>query len=67
MIFHMSPIPGYEALRQRLDLIVAGYRAETSEFGFADWRYWSAVRQVRDCGFTEADAARWLKLSPRHS
>ena len=53
----------YESLRAQLDDIVERYRAhDGSKAGLT---HEEAVKRIRQLGFTEADALRWLGANPR--
>jgi hypothetical protein len=58
--------PSYESLRAELDDIVERYRADTArdESKGALTRE-EAVKLIRQLGFTEGDAERWLGSKPR--
>jgi len=58
--------PSYESLRTELDEIVERYRAHVARDGskVALTRE-EAVKRIRQLGFTEGDAVRWLGSKPR--
>ena len=56
----------YENLRAELDGIVERYRAHTARDGGKDrLTREEAVKCIRQLGFTEGDAERWLGSKPR--
>jgi hypothetical protein len=56
----------YENLRAELDDIVERYRAHTARDGGKDGlTRQEAVKRIRQLGFTEGDAERWLGSKPR--
>jgi hypothetical protein len=56
----------YESLRAELDDIVEQYRAHIARDGSkAGLTREEAVKRIRQLGFTEGDALRWLGLKPR--
>jgi hypothetical protein len=56
----------YESLRAELDDIVERYRAHIARDGIkAGLTRGEAVRRIRQLGFTEGDAERWLGSKPR--
>jgi hypothetical protein len=58
----------YENLRAELDDIVERYRAHTARDGGKDrLTREEAVKRIRQLGFTEGDAERWLGSKPRSS
>ncbi len=63
---HVIMPPSYEDLRAELDDIVEQYRAhiarDVSKTGLTRGE---AVKRIRQLGFTEGDAVRWLGSKPR--
>jgi hypothetical protein len=58
--------PSYESLRAELDDIVEQYRAHIARDGSkAGLTRGEAVKRIRQLGFTEGDAVRWLGSRPR--
>ena len=56
----------YESLRAELDEIVERYRAHTAPGGGKGGvARGDAVKRIRQLGFTEGDAERWLGSKPR--
>ena len=56
----------YERLRTELDDIVERYRAHTPhDAGKGELTRPEAVKLIRQLGFTEGDADRWLGSKPR--
>jgi len=56
----------YENLRAELDDVVERYRAHTaSDEGKDELTREEAVKRIRQLGFTEGDAERWLGSKPR--
>ena len=56
--------PSYESLRAELDEIVEGYRAHLPHDGKVPLTREEAVKRIRQLGFTEGDAMRWLDQKP---
>ncbi len=55
----------YENLRAELEDIVERYRADTARDGGKDGlTRVEAVKRIRQLGFTEGDAERWLGSKP---
>ena len=55
----------YENLRAELDDVVERYRAHTARDGDkGGLTREEAVKRIRQLGFTEGDAARWLGSKP---
>jgi hypothetical protein len=58
--------PSYESLRAELDEIVERYRAHLARDGSkVTLTREEAVKRIRQLGFTEGDAMRWLDQKPR--
>ncbi len=58
--------PSYESLRAELDEIVERYRAHLArDRSMATLTREEAVKRIRQLGFTEGDAVRWLDSKPR--
>ena len=58
--------PSYESLRAELDDIVERYRAHSArDGGKGGLTREEAVKRIRQLGFTEGDAVRWLGSKPR--
>jgi len=56
----------YESLRAELDDIVERYRAHTApDGGKGGVARGDAVKRIRELGFTEGDAERWLGSKAR--
>ena len=57
--------PSYESLRAELDEIVERYRAYLARDGSkVTLTREEAVKRIRQLGFTEGDAMRWLDQKP---
>jgi hypothetical protein len=58
--------PSYESFRAELDEIVERYRAHLARDGSkVTLTREEAVKRIRQLGFTEGDAIRWLDQKPR--
>ena len=66
-VHHLHAMPlSYESLRAELDDIVERYRAPTARaLSKAGLTREEAVKRIRQLGFTEGDADRWLGSKPR--
>ena len=58
----------YESIRAELEDILEAYRAHTAhDGGKGGLMREEAVKRIRQLGFTEGDAQRWLGSTPRPS
>jgi hypothetical protein len=65
-VHHIHVMPrSYESLRAELDDIMERYRVHTARDGGSGLTHEEAVKRIRQLGFTEGDAVRWLGAKPR--